>query len=81
MLRECWPGRPSGDESSVERPICIESSGVGDLPPLAAVNCCAITWSTEIPLLLLFVPLALTPVKAEAQLWPWEGSMWPPNGE
>src|SRR4051812_19686444 len=68
MLRECWLGRPSPYESCVDRPSC--SDGMYVLLGLAAIIC-AMTWSTEVPLLALRVPLGEVPVHVEAESAPW----------
>src|SRR5260370_292024 len=70
MLRECAPGSPSNEASFVDRPSCSECNGVGGVPPFAIAIWLAMTWSTEIALVLFIGPLALTPVNAAAQLSP-----------
>ncbi len=62
MLRECWPGTPSGDESSVDNPYCRPLGLDRAFSPLAAMLaaiCLAIAWSMEIPPLTYWLPVRL----------------------
>src|SRR5678815_2729224 len=69
MLRECWLGRPSPNESCVDRPSC--SDGMNVFVAALAAYIAEMTWSTEVPLLALPVPFGFEPVQVEAESAPW----------